>query len=61
MTAAIGFPTLRLVRTAIALESLTIPPKSPKPLTQLTLQGLTPGQWRKLTSTELQNLKKLDY
>jgi 23S rRNA pseudouridine2457 synthase len=60
MTAAIGFPTLRLVRMAIALESLTIPPKSPKSLAQLTLQGLNPGQWRKLTSTELQNLKKLD-
>jgi 23S rRNA pseudouridine2457 synthase len=37
MTAAIGFPTLRLVRSAIA---------------HLPLANLTPGQWRELTMTE---------
>ena len=38
MTAAIGFPTLRLVRVAIS---------------HLGLAGLQPGQWRELTPTEL--------
>jgi len=38
MTAAIGFPTLRLVRVAIS---------------HLRLEGLQPGQWRDLTSVEL--------
>jgi 23S rRNA pseudouridine2457 synthase len=38
MTAAIGFPTLRLVRVAIA---------------HLKLEGLNPGQWRELTTEEL--------
>lgn len=41
MTAAVGFPTLRLVRVAIA---------------HLRLDGLKPGEWRDLTSTELQPL-----
>ncbi|MGK7909594.1 MAG: pseudouridine synthase [Synechococcus sp.] len=44
MTAAVGFPTLRLVRTQIAC---------------LTLQGLDLGQWRDLTPIELQTLRKL--
>ncbi len=44
MTAAIGFPTLRLVRVKIA---------------HLTLAGLDPGQWRDLTKAELQQLKHL--
>nr|WP_088891201.1 pseudouridine synthase [Leptolyngbya ohadii] len=39
MTAAVGFPTLRLVRVAIG---------------QLKLQGLQPGEWRDLTPQELQ-------
>ncbi|AFY71743.1 pseudouridine synthase Rsu [Thalassoporum mexicanum PCC 7367] len=43
MTAAVGFPTLRLVRVAIA---------------NLTLADLQPGQWRDLTSAELKKLKK---
>ncbi|NJR65360.1 MAG: pseudouridine synthase [Leptolyngbyaceae cyanobacterium CRU_2_3] len=43
MTAAIGFPTLRLVRVAIA---------------HLHLEGLQPGQWRDLTPAELQPLLK---
>lgn len=38
MTAAVGFPTLRLVRVAIA---------------HLCLDGLQPGEWRDLTATEL--------
>lgn len=41
MTAAVGFPTLRLVRIAIA---------------HLRLEGLEPGQWRELTAAELQRL-----
>lgn len=38
MTAAVGFPTLRLVRVAIG---------------SLRLEGLEPGQWRDLTPAEL--------
>lgn len=41
MTAAIGFPTLRLVRVAIGA---------------LRVDGLDPGQWRTLESAELQQL-----
>lgn len=44
MTAAVGHPTLRLVRVAIG---------------QLTLTGLEPGQWRLLTSAEIQQLQQL--
>lgn len=43
MTAAVGFPTLRLVRVAIA---------------HLSLDGLEPGQWRDLNSIEVQQLLK---
>lgn len=42
MTAAVGFPTLRLVRVAIA---------------HLRLQGLQPGQWRDLTPDEQAGLR----
>jgi 23S rRNA pseudouridine2457 synthase len=38
MTAAVGFPTLRLVRVAIGA---------------LTLEGLAPGQWRALNNRDL--------
>lgn len=38
MTAAVGFPTLRLVRSAIG---------------HLRLEGLKPGEWRELTPTEI--------
>ncbi|MBW4521614.1 MAG: pseudouridine synthase [Scytolyngbya sp. HA4215-MV1] len=41
MTAAVGFPTLRLVRVAIA---------------HLCLEGLQPGQWRDLTAAELRKM-----
>lgn len=44
MTAAVGFPTLRLVRVAIA---------------HLRLADLEPGQWRDLTSDELKQLRQL--
>ena len=44
MTAAVGYPTLRLVRVAIA---------------HLRLDGLEPGQWRDLTPAELEPLRQL--
>jgi 23S rRNA pseudouridine2457 synthase len=43
MTAALGFPTLRLVRVQIG---------------SLTLDDLAPGQWRDLTEPELNGLKQ---
>ena len=42
MTAAIGYPTLRLMRIRIG---------------ELTLEGLTPGQWRFLTKEEARKLR----
>lgn len=45
MTASVGYPTLRLVRFAIDIG------KQAK-ITQLTLEGLEPGQWRHLTPEE---------
>jgi 23S rRNA pseudouridine2457 synthase len=42
MTAAVGFPTLRLIRTGLG---------------KLTLNGLTPGQWRVLTAEEMAGLR----
>ncbi|PZO35879.1 MAG: pseudouridine synthase [Pseudanabaena frigida] len=42
MTAAVGFPTLRLVRVSLA---------------HLSLKDLEVGQWRNLTQTELQELR----
>ena len=44
MTAAVGHPTLRLVRMAIA---------------HLSLESLKPGEWRELTSRESQDLLQL--
>lgn len=44
MTAAVGFPTLRLVRVQIA---------------QLQLRELNPGEWRDLHPAELTQLKQL--
>ncbi len=43
MTAAVGFPTLRLVRVAMA---------------GITLDGLAPGEWRALTAEESSTLRK---
>ena len=48
MTAAVGFPTLRLVRVSIGSDGK-----------QINLAGLKPGQWRKLTSQEVNMLTKL--
>ncbi|MGA9382497.1 MAG: pseudouridine synthase [Phormidium sp.] len=45
MTAAVGYPTLRLVRVAIA---------------HLRLEGLAPGEWRDLTPEELKPLLRLN-
>lgn len=41
MTAAIGLPTLRLVRVAVG---------------PVTIEGLLPGQWRRLTERELDSI-----
>lgn len=43
MTAAIGFPTLRLVRVAIGA---------------LRLDGLQPGEWRELSAIELEQMNR---
>jgi 23S rRNA pseudouridine2457 synthase len=45
MTAAVGFPTLRLIRIAIG---------------QLSLGALPPGQWRHLDASEIRALSKLE-
>lgn len=42
MTAAVGYPTLRLVRIRIG---------------DVTLEGLQPGAWRELTPTEIDSLR----
>jgi 23S rRNA pseudouridine2457 synthase len=44
MTAAVGLPTLRLIRVAIA---------------HLTLKGLAPGKWRHLSEPEIHRLHQL--
>jgi 23S rRNA pseudouridine2457 synthase len=44
MTAAVGFPTLRLIRVQIA---------------DLRIAGLPPGKWRDLTADEVKDLKEL--
>lgn len=52
MTAAIGFPTLRLVRAAIGIQS--------RPRTvSLRLEGLRPGEWREATPEEHRALMEL--
>ena len=43
MTAAVGFPTLRLIRVAIG---------------PITIQDLQPGQWRELNGEEIQRLQR---
>ncbi|MDJ1173533.1 pseudouridine synthase [Roseofilum capinflatum] len=43
MTAAIGYPTLRLVRVSLA---------------GLKLEGLNPGQWRELTPEEVKEISR---
>jgi 23S rRNA pseudouridine2457 synthase len=44
MTAAVGLPTLRLIRVAIA---------------HLSLKGLARGEWRPLNETEIKTLHQL--
>ncbi|MGB3297795.1 MAG: pseudouridine synthase [Phormidesmis sp.] len=48
MTAAVGFPTLRLVRNALFLADDLA----------LTLKGIQPGEWRELTAKEQRSLPK---
>ena len=50
MTAAIGFPTLRLIRQAIDLMDGEPP---------LSLQGLESGAWRALSSAEQRRIQRL--
>lgn len=52
MTAAVGYPTLRLVRVAIGINRY-------KPSEQLSLQDLQPGEWRELNLKEKNMLNKL--
>jgi len=54
MTAAVGFPTLRLVRVGLGL-------KQGKNRLSLSLEGLQPGQWRELTDRERQGLERLSF
>jgi 23S rRNA pseudouridine2457 synthase len=49
MTAALGFPTLRLVRVGITLSRKS----------QLSLVGLNPGEWRDVTVLERKILEEL--
>lgn len=48
MTAAVGFPTLRLVRISIGINSQ-----------QINLEGLQLGQWRELTTKEIKTITNL--
>ncbi|MBV5260678.1 pseudouridine synthase [Synechococcus moorigangaii CMS01] len=48
MTAAVGYPTLRLIRVAMGAGAIA-----------LNLAGLAPGEWRHLTMTETQALQRL--
>jgi 23S rRNA pseudouridine2457 synthase len=50
MTAAVGLPTLRLVRTAIDLMDGGAP---------LSLDGLSPGHWRDVTAGEAARLERV--
>ncbi|CAK6699623.1 pseudouridine synthase [Synechococcus sp. BA-124 BA4] len=50
MTAAVGLPTLRLLRVAIDLMDGGPP---------LSLEGLAPGEWRPVTAAEQERLNRL--
>ena len=52
MTAAVGFPTLRLVRVAIGIDKRDRHQK-------FCLDDLQPGQWRELTTAEIKMLNKI--
>jgi 23S rRNA pseudouridine2457 synthase len=54
MTAAVGFPTLRLVRIAMGIKL-----KNTQNYHYLKLDCLQPGQWRELNSQEKSWLQKL--
>ncbi|MEM6449182.1 MAG: pseudouridine synthase [Cyanobacteria bacterium P01_D01_bin.105] len=67
MTAAVGFPTLRLVRSALYIKAPSIKGRIQKSgevkdtaarNALLTLQGLKPGQWRSLSADEQKNLPR---
>jgi 23S rRNA pseudouridine2457 synthase len=49
MTAAVGYPTLRLIRTAITIDKNN----------KLCLTELQPGQWREVTEKERKALERL--
>ncbi|ACK70622.1 pseudouridine synthase [Gloeothece citriformis PCC 7424] len=53
MTAAVGYPTLRLVRVAMGIGK-------GKNGFQLDLKGLEPGQWRDVTDIERKVLEQLN-
>jgi len=52
MTAAIGFPTLRLVRVAMEI-------KTKQGITPLSIAGLNPGQWRDISDQERKGIQQL--
>jgi 23S rRNA pseudouridine2457 synthase len=52
MTAAIGFPTLRLVRVAMGI-------KTEQGISQLSIGGLMPGEWREVTAQERRIIQQL--
>ena len=56
MTAAVGFPTLRLVRIAVVMKDGDRP-RSPE--LHLTLAGLDPGQWRSINGAEQLAIQQL--
>jgi 23S rRNA pseudouridine2457 synthase len=55
MTAAVGFPTLRLVRSALRF---TPKKKNRSDALRLTLEGLDPGDWRDLSLEEQRLLQQ---
>ena len=58
MTAAVGFPTLRLVRSALHLDASRGREMQRRGGNSLTLVGLEPGQWRELTPQERKRLPR---
>ncbi|MDJ0511717.1 MAG: pseudouridine synthase [Crocosphaera sp.] len=49
MTAAVGYPTLRLIRIAIGVQK-------GQQIRNLRLEGLNSGEWRELSHSELQKI-----